>query len=502
MRYDLLAEIEQDTRLKRTSTSRGGQYNGPCPWCGGLDRFRVQPHYGTYGFFACNQCRRSGTAIDYLMLRRGLSKQNALATVGWKPQDGRSLSDTIPHYAQQSRPHWEEPPEQWQHAATAFYQACQRVLWSERGRLALDYLRRRGLSDETICKAALGYHPGQWRAPASQWGRTTWLAQGIVIPWLIEGGIWRLAIRDERVTEGNRRYLQVSGGSNGLYLEQSLLLKRPAVVLTEGEFDALTIAQECGDLVAVVATGTTKGSHTPRWISLLAQQERVLVAFDAERDKGDADAQWWIERLGNAQRLRPLWNDANQMLQDGVNMREWISAALAKPVAPEVIPPDELHRGPIQVQLARLTQHACTSALSSFARPQARCPFVHAVVDRTGSIRGAPCQGKPLANSIWCAEHQHAQTLLDLGAKLGYPRTQLTRHRAIGAGCGSWEAYACRAPATWLRHDLPFIRSQYLNGACGTSVESEAEQANALERMEEVSARTKCKGWIQQLHPP
>ena len=173
------------------------------------------------------------------------------------------------------------------------------------GKPALDYLRRRGLSDETIRKAALGYHPGSWRAPANQWGRTTWLAQGIVIPWLIEGGIWRLTIRDERVTEGSKRYLQVKGGSNGLYLAQSLLFKRQAVVLTEGEFDALSIAQECGDLVAVVATGTTKGSHTPRWISLLAQQEQVLVAFDAERDKGDADAQWWIEHLGNAQRLRP-----------------------------------------------------------------------------------------------------------------------------------------------------------------------------------------------------
>ena len=474
MHYDLLAEIEQDTRLKRTSTSRGGQYNGPCPWCGGVDRFRVQPHYGANGFFACNQCRRSGTAIDYLMLMRGFSKQHALATVGWQPQDSRSPSDTIPPYAQQSRPNWEEPPEQWQQAAMAFYQACQRALWSERGKPALDYLRRRGLSDETIRKAALGYHPGQWRAPASQWGGTTRLAQGIVIPWLIEGGIWRLTIRDERVTEGNKRYLQVPGGSNGLYLAQSLLLKRQAVVLTEGEFDALSLAQECGDLVAVVATGTTKGSHTPRWISLLAQQERVLVAFDAERDKGDADAQWWIERLGNAQRLRPLWNDANQMLQDGVNVREWISAALAKPVAPEVIPPDELYKGPGQLHLARLTQHACTSALSSFARPQAHCPFAYAVVDRTGSIKAVPCQGKPLAYTSWCAEHQHAQTLLDLGARLGYPRIQLTRHRAIGAGRGNWEAYACRAPATWLRHDLPFIRSQSPNGECGMPVESES----------------------------
>ena len=316
-------------------------------------------------------------------------------------------------------------------------------------------MRRRGLSDETIRKAALGYHPGPFRAPASQWGKTTWLAQGIVIPWLIDSGIWRLTIRDDRVTESNSRYLQVKGGSNGLYLAQSLLLKRQAVVLLEGEFYALSVAQECGDLVAVVATGTTKGSHTPRWVSLLAQQERVLVAFDAERDKGDADAEWWIQRLGNAQRLRPLWSDANQMLQDGVNLREWVSVALAKPAAP------------MEVQTTSLARHVSTPVLSSFISPQACCPFVCTVADRKGHMKGLPCQGKPLAGSVWCAEHQQAQILLDLGAKLGYPRTQLSLHRVIGAGCGNWEAYACRAPMKWLCHDLLLIRTLCIHDESG-----------------------------------
>jgi len=51
-------------------------------------------------------------------------------------------------------------------------------------------------------------------------------------------------------------------------------------------------------------------------------------------------------------------------------------------------------------------------------------------------------------------------------------------HQASGdwRRCGSWEAYACRAPATWLRHDLPFIRSQCPNGGCRMPVESEAFQ--------------------------
>jgi hypothetical protein len=258
-----------------------------------------------------------------------------------------------------------------------------------------------------------------------------------------------------------------------LYLAQSLLFKRRVVVMTEGEFDALSIAQECGDLVVVVATGTTKGSHTPRWISLLAQQERVLVAFDAERDKGDVDAQWWTKRLGNAQRLRPLWHDANQMLQDGINLREWISAALeSSATSMAMIPPDESHQESIQMQLARLTQQMIPSTLPSWAKQQLCCPFVQTVVDRAEHITGVPCQEKPMAfSSGWCAEHHQAQTLLDLGAKLGYPRILVSRHRAIGAGRGCWEAYACRAPDRWLRHDLPFIRSHYPNSIYGTSGE-------------------------------
>ena len=55
--------------------------------------------------------------------------------------------------------------------------------------------------------------------------------------------------------------------------------------MVEGEFDALSLAQECGNFISVVATGTTQGSHTPRWIAQLARKERVFVALDAE-EKG------------------------------------------------------------------------------------------------------------------------------------------------------------------------------------------------------------------------
>jgi hypothetical protein len=179
----------------------------------------------------------------------------------------------------------------------------------------------------TIQRALLGYHPTETYGLSKDWGKVVKLPQGIVIPWIVDHAVWRVTIRDERVAKGAGRYRQVAGGAHGLYLADALTLNRPAAVMVEGEFDALSLAQECGDLVAVVATGTTQGGHTPRWLSLLATQRRVFIAFDAQ-EQGDGAAVWWLQRLSNAQRLRPLWKDANQMLQDGADLRSWIASAL------------------------------------------------------------------------------------------------------------------------------------------------------------------------------
>jgi 5S rRNA maturation endonuclease (ribonuclease M5) len=334
MTFDLLAEMERDGfSSSRKSTSRSGQYNGHCIFsCGGLgnDRLRVQPNYGDYGWFACNVCGTKGTGIDYLMVKRGWSKQEALQYVGWKPRDGSEPKFIIPRHvlAGEVNPTHEAPCGKWQTSAKAFVKYCQDTLWSEQGQDALDYLRGRGLKDETIKVAQLGYNPAKLRQSAEKWGlkKHNILAQGIVIPWFFgEAEIWRITIRDESLPEGSKegRYKQVAGGSNGLYFGFLLSYDRPVIVV-EGEIDALSIAQEAGHDVSVVATGSTEGSHTARWIAALAQKDLVLVAFDAE-EKGDKAAQWWLDRLENAHRLRPWWKDANQMLQDGVDLlNDWI----------------------------------------------------------------------------------------------------------------------------------------------------------------------------------
>lgn len=79
--------------------------------------------------------------------------------------------------------------------------------------------------------------------------------------------------------------------------------------------------------------------------------------------------------------------------------------------------------------------------------PRKRCPFEHARgVWRFRSklyqyMVKAPCTERTLKNG-WCAAHQHCQELLECGARLGYPRMQISEYLLVGSGRANWEGYA------------------------------------------------------------
>ncbi|MCZ7545738.1 MAG: hypothetical protein M5R40_20460 [Anaerolineae bacterium] len=80
---DLLALLARDTPLQRVARTDGGEYAGPCPACGGRDRFRVwpAPREGP-GRYWCRQCGARGDAISYLRWREGLGFQGGLRAAG------------------------------------------------------------------------------------------------------------------------------------------------------------------------------------------------------------------------------------------------------------------------------------------------------------------------------------------------------------------------------------------------------------------------------------
>ena len=98
---DLLRLVEPDTSLIRIANTHGGEYAGPCPFCGGTDRLHVVPAAGKW---YCRQCTpRGGDAIDYVQRREQVAFQAAVELLagtrpgsrsackcGFAPRHGRS----------------------------------------------------------------------------------------------------------------------------------------------------------------------------------------------------------------------------------------------------------------------------------------------------------------------------------------------------------------------------------------------------------------------------
>lgn len=123
----------------------------------------------------------------------------------------------------------------------------------------------------------------------------------------------------------DQKYVEVSGGSSVLY-NGDTIVPGCCVVLVEGVFDALAVEQQVGDRVVAVATGSTTRCRQVKWIARLALAERVLVAFDAD-EAGEEAAAYWLKVLPNAERWRPWWDDPNQLMIDGVDLRTWLMPA-------------------------------------------------------------------------------------------------------------------------------------------------------------------------------
>ena len=305
----LLRLVEPDTTLVRIASTRGGEYAGPCPFCGGMDRFHVQPVVGKW---FCRTCTpRGGDAIDYVQRRARVPFQAAvqlLIGAARLPAQPQPLASARPRAA----PTWVQIG--WQQAAQTLTERAERGLAEARGTAARAYLAGRGLLPASWQAWRLGFRDA-WQ-PTLQG-----VLPAITLPWsAADGRIQAVQYRFFGPAVAQRdRFSQKAGGQRVLFgLPQQPA--RATLIITEGELNAVSCWQAANTWANVLSIGSQEGARQAIVRTALAQAalpyQQVIVWLD-ERERALALVEQLAPFNGYA-----LWSanglDANDLLQRGV----------------------------------------------------------------------------------------------------------------------------------------------------------------------------------------
>jgi DNA primase len=342
---NILEIIQADGfQFRKASSTRGGEYHGPCPFCGGNDRFRIQPAQDRC---YCRQCGKSWDSIQYLRDFKGMDYYQALAHLGREPDFKKKPKPSILSPKKEPTP----PPEAWQERAFSFAMQAQAILWDSAGSKMRRWLREeKGLNDETIRKAGLGYNPTDICEQREAWGlppatndegkpKKQWLPAGLVIPFAMQGKVQRLRIRRSDPGDGNR-YIIVSGSSMGPMILGNTQAK--AAIVVESELDAILLWQEVGDLCDVIALGSAQAKPDVATETLLKRMETILVSLDDDVTGQQRIVRYWLKTFPKAKYYAvPIGKDHSEAWKAGLNIRLWVQAGLPDEKTGDTITPPE-----------------------------------------------------------------------------------------------------------------------------------------------------------------
>lgn len=328
---NLVDLVGQAVPLRHVS---GDEYAGPCPKCGGRDRFHVKADT-----WQCRQCAPWGDgkahdAIGFVMWRDNLAFLAACEALGGGKAalQGPGLGPSPMTRPPAARlPEAAAPSDLWQARARAFVAWAELQLWSDPQALA--YLRGRGLRDDIIKAAHLGYCPKAYRDKAANWGldpaeypKGVWLPVGWTIPCEAGGVLQYVKVRQP---QGEPKYLALAGSKKaGAIYGLDLVGGAFDLVICEGELSALSLRQELAGVAAVVSCGDAGNKPTAGALATMATVPRWYLAFDHD-SAGGKGAAWWGELSA---RFRPLpwaWGDRgekydlNDALIAGEDLAAW-----------------------------------------------------------------------------------------------------------------------------------------------------------------------------------
>lgn len=308
---DLLRLVEPDTTLIHIANTRGGEYAGPCPFCGGVDRFHVVPEAGKW---YCRQCApRGGDAIDYVQRREHLAFQAAVAYLTGHTAAVGMRTRVRPIARPASSPNWTQSA--WQQTAHALVQGAEVTLADEAaGAAARAYLAQRGLCPATWQTWRMGCCQA-WQSARRE------MLPAITLPWFGADGALQ-AVQHRHFGPGiaqRERFGQKAGGRRLLF-GLPLLAGRPTLIVTEGELNAVScwqVAQAWADVVSIGSQENACQAGVLEALLRAALPYRQVIVWLDERERALA----LVDYIALCNRTA-VWSadglDANDLLQRGL----------------------------------------------------------------------------------------------------------------------------------------------------------------------------------------
>jgi DNA primase len=198
-RIDIVELVSETVELRRS----GRSYSGFCPFHANTrtPSFAIWPETGTWRCFG--ECNEGGDIFKFVMKKEGWDFPEALRALA----DRAGVDLTPPTPEEQEQVEENERLRSLLEGAVTFYR--HNLTNTPAGKIALDYLQQRGLSNETIETFGLGYAPDSWEAAAAHFQSKGFSGQELIDAGLASpresGGLYDrfrgrvvLPIRDER----------------------------------------------------------------------------------------------------------------------------------------------------------------------------------------------------------------------------------------------------------------------------------------------------------------
>ncbi len=258
---DILAVLGSATTLRQETRT---ELSGPCPKCGGDDRFHL---HVAEGWFFCRECHpKRGDVIElvqflgqahgfvqaceYLGASRPSQTQPSTRVGGARPQEQLRIEPT-----------WRAPD--WQHEARTFLTSAQANLEGEDGEPGRNYLLGRSIQPATWRAWGLGH--------AHIWDRRQERKRpAIVFPWQREK-ITAMQYRFIDAQSKGDRFLQRTGGERIAFGLQLCGEHYGTLWLVEGETNCLSLWQCLSSANMVNVDALSYGSQ-----SNVAQNEAIV----------------------------------------------------------------------------------------------------------------------------------------------------------------------------------------------------------------------------------